>query len=70
MAARLTGRMVHRTTCSGCSADLRVDRVAGTVSTLGRAPVTAPLENDDDDLVTWTCPLPGCAYADSLDLHA
>jgi hypothetical protein len=59
-------RNIFNTTCSGCMEPVRVNRVVGVVA--GRkAKDIAPLINDDDNLVTWDCPM--CGYADSSDLN-
>lgn len=73
-------RIIIRTECSGCWANVRVNRDTAVVTS--RVPsngkrgslhvpahdVTSDVLNDDGDLVTWDCPV--CEYADSFDLNS
>lgn len=67
-----------KTTCSGCSTDVLLNRTNESVTVrvpsnglrgskhVGATVVHSDL-GGDDDLLTWECPV--CDYADSYDLH-
>lgn len=74
----MTTKTLIKTTCSSCSADLKVYPHAGSVTSVvpsngKRGSLHVPahtVEADldgDDDLLTWDCP--ACGEADSFDLN-
>lgn len=77
----MSNALIIKTTCSGCSEQVTVDRNFGVA--IAKVPsngkrgslhvpahnVSVDLDGDDGDLVTWDCPWPTCGYADSFDLN-